>query len=88
VLSRCFNETGGGIGCTQCHDPHGDVSGNRAAYEKVCLACHRSGVRRNAKVCTVAQSDCSTCHMHKQQVMAHSQFTDHWIRVVHTDRRK
>jgi predicted CXXCH cytochrome family protein len=88
VLSRCFNETDGGIRCTQCHDPHGNVSGKRAAYEKVCVSCHRIGASAHAKVCSVAHSDCSACHMPKQQVMAHSLFTDHWIRVVRADERK
>jgi len=82
VLSRCFNETEDGLRCTVCHDPHSDVAANRSAPEKACLSCHMAAKRARAKVCPVARQDCVSCHMPKQQVMAHSLFTDHWIRVV------
>jgi len=82
VLSRCFNEAENGLRCTTCHDPHTNVAGNRAALEKPCLSCHSSGARRQPKICPVANQNCSSCHMPKQQVMAHSMFTDHWIRVI------
>ncbi len=82
VLSRCFNETDGGLRCTACHDPHENVDGSASAIEKACIGCHRAGTRQGAKACTVASENCSSCHMPKQQVMAHSLFTDHWIRIV------
>ena len=82
VLSRCFNETDNGLRCTACHDPHTNVAGNRASLEKACLSCHTATARKEAKICPVSKQDCSSCHMPKQKVMAHSLFTDHWIRVL------
>jgi hypothetical protein len=82
VLSRCFNETENGLRCTTCHDPHSNVAGNRAALQKPCISCHVSAKRRGPKVCPVAKENCSSCHMPKERVMAHSMFTDHWIRVI------
>jgi hypothetical protein len=82
VLSRCFNETDNGLRCTVCHDPHADVAANRAGPEKACISCHTAAARAHAKVCPVAKVNCVSCHMPKQQVMAHSAFADHWIRVV------
>jgi hypothetical protein len=82
VLSHCFNETDNGLSCTACHDPHSNVAGSRDSLEKPCISCHTAGARRSPKICPVAKKNCSTCHMPKQQVMAHSMFTDHWIRVI------
>ena len=85
VLSRCFNETFGGIACTNCHDPHGDVADEDDQFDTACLACHDRKSREHAAVCTVASADCSSCHMPKERVMRHSMFSDHWIRVVHAN---
>jgi hypothetical protein len=79
VLSRCFNESDGGIRCTTCHDPH--TNGLRAG-DTVCGGCHQKGLRARVKMCSVAKANCVSCHMPKEQVMANSLFTDHWIRVV------
>ena len=79
VLSRCFNESDGGIRCTKCHDPHTDEV---RSSDVVCGDCHRKGLRARVKICPVAKAGCATCHMPKEQVMANSSFTDHWIRVV------
>jgi hypothetical protein len=87
VLSRCFNESDGGIRCTACHDPHsGGVPGLRGG-DTACGDCHRKGLRARVKICSVATSDCVSCHMPKEQVMAHSSFTDHWIRIVRSGHR-
>ena len=82
VLSRCFNETDNGLRCTECHDPHSNVAANRTALERPCISCHTLGARTRSRVCPVAKENCASCHMPKQRVMAHSMFTDHWIRVV------
>jgi hypothetical protein len=82
VISRCFNETDGGLRCTACHDPHTNVASQLAALERACITCHNSAARRRAKICPVARQDCASCHMPRQRVMAHSMFTDHWIRIV------
>jgi hypothetical protein len=82
VLSRCFDETDNGLRCTTCHDPHTDVAAQRAALEKTCVGCHHAGARPRAEVCPVRKEGCPSCHMPQQRVMAHSLFTDHWIRIV------
>ena len=41
--SRCFKESNGALSCVSCHDPHARASTNRAAYDLVCLSCHRGG---------------------------------------------
>jgi hypothetical protein len=82
VLSRCFNETENGLRCSACHDPHTNVAASRASLEKSCVSCHTTGARPRVEVCPVAKQNCASCHMPKQRVMAHSTFTDHWIRVV------
>jgi len=86
VLSRCFNESEDGLRCTSCHDPHTNASEHRAASERTCLGCHQKGAQGLANLCPVAKSGCASCHMSKERVMAHSVFTDHWIRVVRTKR--
>jgi len=77
VLSRCFNESAYGLKCTLCHDPHGNVA---PAEDRPCVGCHAKDA--SAAVCPKARSACVSCHMPKRQVMAHSLFTDHWIRIV------
>jgi hypothetical protein len=86
VLSRCFNESAGGIRCTACHDPHTDGVRGPNAGDSVCSGCHQKGSRARVKTCPVAKANCASCHMVKEQVMAHSSFTDHWIRVVRSAR--
>lgn len=85
VLSRCFNESFGELACTACHDPHGDVADEAGGFDAACLACHEGGARERASVCPVSAAKCSSCHMPKERVMRHSTFSDHWIRVVHSD---
>ena len=85
VLSRCFNESPGGLRCTGCHDPHADGTAGRPGGDAVCGSCHSVGQPAHAKVCRVGSRGCASCHMPKEQVMAHSLFTDHWIRVVRKD---
>jgi hypothetical protein len=87
VLSRCFNESDGGIRCTACHDPHSDGVRGLRGGDTACGECHQKGLRARVKTCPVAKSGCASCHMPKEQVMAHSSFTDHWIRVVRSGRQ-
>ena len=86
VLSRCFNETDRGIACTSCHDPHAAAGAVLRGGDSVCQRCHDTAKRARAAKCPVAASKCASCHMPKEQVMAHSLFTDHWIRTVRKDR--
>lgn len=76
MLSRCFNESAGGLACSGCHDPHGDVP---ASLDSSCTGCHKTGASRT---CPKGSANCAGCHMPKESVMQHSQFADHWIRVV------
>jgi tetratricopeptide (TPR) repeat protein len=43
--SRCFTESGDGIDCVTCHDPHRDVQKSTASYEARCLSCHAGAAR-------------------------------------------
>jgi hypothetical protein len=81
VLSRCFNETDGGVKCTVCHDPHSDVPQERATMDAACNTCH-SAQRQSAAVCPKSTRDCASCHMPKARVLHHTEFADHWIRVI------
>jgi predicted CXXCH cytochrome family protein len=82
VLSRCYNESPEGLKCTLCHDPHSNVSEQRAQRDRACLGCHSGRVQSKARACPVNQSDCVSCHMPRERVMIHSEFTDHWIRIA------
>ncbi len=77
----CFKQSGKGLTCTTCHDPHHDARGNEAAYIAVCRKCHSLQVAKHAAICPVNQNDrCIGCHMPKQAKGAF-QMVDHWIRV-------
>ena len=82
VLSRCFNETSGGLKCTTCHDPHQNVASQMSEFDPSCLSCHQAGAREDGSMCPVGVEKCSSCHMPRERVMRHSLFADHWIRVV------
>jgi tetratricopeptide (TPR) repeat protein len=93
--SRCYSESGGGLSCLTCHDPHRNVESSATHYELRCLACHsakpppkmpRHTALADGKprvVCPVnATTDCIKCHMPVMSGVAlHSSFTDHFIRV-------
>lgn len=87
VLSRCFNESPEGLKCTFCHDPHASISDDRAHGDQTCKSCHRKGGQSGARICQVSTTACASCHMPRERVMLHSEFTDHWIRVVRAARR-
>jgi hypothetical protein len=82
VLSRCFNESTEGLKCGSCHNPHQDAARDRSSYDRACTGCHDPSKRKRATTCRVGKENCSSCHMPLSQVMAHSSFTDHWIRVA------
>ena len=42
--SQCYIQSGGGIGCTACHDPHRDAMKDDAKSGKACLLCHGTTV--------------------------------------------
>ena len=79
VLSRCYNESGGHLKCTTCHDPHENLA---SSFDQNCLSCHGSNARF-AIPCPQSDNDCVRCHMPEETgFMTHSAFADHWIRVV------
>lgn len=84
--SRCFDGADSRISCIACHDPHQRVVRDAAYYDSKCLACHShsaSMAAPHAKVCPVAKTNCTSCHMPKVPFPGgHFIFTDHDIRVV------
>jgi hypothetical protein len=86
--SKCFIGNDPRITCLACHNPHQPVNHNVGYYDAKCLACHAGSKAASAapilKTCPVAKSNCTSCHMPKIDLPGgHSQFTDHYIRVVH-----
>ncbi|MBV8572416.1 MAG: peptidylprolyl isomerase [Acidobacteriaceae bacterium] len=79
--SECFQQSGGLVTCTNCHDPHGDASGLVERSTKTCVRCHAAANPRHASICPVnASSGCTGCHMPSAQVNEFS-VADHWIAV-------
>jgi hypothetical protein len=83
--SKCFQGGASGLRCTSCHDPHARASRDTAAYEAVCLDCHRSGGQAKAPCPVSPDKGCVACHMPRRQVTPEFLFTDHWIRVQSKD---
>jgi hypothetical protein len=78
MQSACYTRTSGGLSCSTCHDPHARPSTDTAAYEAVCLSCHR-GPKQTA--CPVnPNAGCVGCHMPRRDTTRGMKFTDHWIR--------
>ena len=84
--SRCFEGTGGAMGCISCHDPHSKpaAADADAFYRAKCNACHAE------KPCTLplaeqeaapARGSCTACHMPSQALreVAHTAMTDHRV---------
>ena len=82
--SKCYDSSENRIRCISCHDPHVQSEAPPASYDRNCRACHNDrGDKPGAKMCSVAQSNCVSCHMPKVEIKeAHNKFTDHWIRIA------
>jgi hypothetical protein len=81
VNSKCYDGGDRRIRCAACHDPHGELETNPAAYDAKCTACHATAL--HTKVCRVAKANCVGCHMPKIELPgAHARFTDHQIRIA------
>lgn len=82
--SQCYDGGDSRMSCITCHEPHHDVVRGASAYDAKCQACHTpAGKGAKSKVCRVATSGCTTCHMPKVELPGgHMVFTDHQIRVV------
>lgn len=79
--SECFIQSGGAIGCTDCHNPHRDSPRVTETAVGTCLRCHSASVPLHAAICPInATAECVRCHM--PSVVENSfRLTDHWIRV-------
>ncbi len=82
VLSQCYSESPEQLKCTTCHNPHEKLAQSAESYDPKCLACH-GGENSMGSSCSVANRECSSCHMpFEEGFMTHSEFADHWIRIV------
>lgn len=72
LASVCYQRSGGKLGCTTCHDPHGV---RIAAPDAACANCHARPHPEN-------RGSCVTCHMPKRRThdAVHVVMTDHRIR--------
>ena len=79
--SECFIQSGEGVSCTDCHNPHKDSLEVADTSVKTCLRCHSLRTAQHAAICPInAASDCVKCHMPSIQSNSF-RLTDHWIRV-------
>jgi predicted CXXCH cytochrome family protein len=79
TMSRCSRESGGGLSCLTCHDPHAadDRASRVARYRKACVTCHsRFATGHHAR-----EPDCTTCHMPRRDSadISHTEVTVHRI---------
>lgn len=84
AFSRCFQKSGGELGCASCHDPHRqpEPAAKVAYYRDRCLKCHE----KQACTSPLAQrqakgNDCAACHMPRiaSADIAHAALSDHRI---------
>lgn len=90
--SKCYSESNGKLSCVTCHDPHRNAETSHDYYEAKCLQCHSATETPASaepakpapdKPCPInPRADCVSCHMPTRvNVLTHTAFTDHWIRV-------
>lgn len=87
--SPCFQESGGALECTACHNPHRHLERDAREYGKACLGCHgQSAVSLPSDQRHATLSDCVACHMAQRRTddVIHAVMTDHYIRSRHPDR--
>ena len=87
--SRCFQESGGVLTCTTCHDPHRHLSQDAQHYNSACRGCHQAAalsLPQDAR--HTASSDCLDCHMPQRRTddVIHAVMTDHYIQRNKPDR--
>jgi hypothetical protein len=95
--SRCYKESDSKLDCVTCHNPHRNAETSAQWYVSRCLQCHSSAsatVKRAGSLASGIEASgrtscpvqpafgCIGCHMPKLETrMAHTVFTDHFIRV-------
>jgi hypothetical protein len=84
--SRCFQASGGQMGCASCHDPHCMPAARERAdyYRARCLSCHQEqgcSLPRAARQQKLPDDSCMACHMPRLAgtEIAHTAVTDHRI---------
>lgn len=82
--SACFQQSGGKLLCTTCHNPHQSQHGEAARRQlaAACLRCHGAALNRMAAAARhPASQDCAGCHMPKRRSedVVHAAVTDHYI---------
>jgi hypothetical protein len=85
--SKCYDSDDPRISCLACHDPHQDLVRDDSSYDAKCLACHAptshpATISSTTKSCTVAKTNCVSCHMPKVTIPPGLTFRDHQIRIV------
>ncbi len=86
ILSRCYRESGGALGCLDCHPAHGPTPKDPGWYNRVCLRCHtpRSCTREVGSPAEHKgpKDPCTDCHMRWSGTsdIPHVSTVDHWIR--------
>jgi cytochrome c-type biogenesis protein CcmH/NrfG len=84
--SACFRGSGGGLGCTSCHDPH-ELPAERSRvgfYRGRCLGCHAEhgcALAEEERRRRSPQDSCIDCHMPRggSSNIAHLALTDHRV---------
>jgi tetratricopeptide (TPR) repeat protein len=86
--SRCYDPASTSFTCVTCHNPHRDARSSKPYYVAKCLSCHGTGEsvaggKGQLPPCPVNPTEnCLDCHMPRiENVLAHTAFTDHHIRV-------
>jgi Flp pilus assembly protein TadD len=83
VMSACYRESKGALGCTSCHDPHASSFDEPPAFwRERCNACHRDHPCTDAMTDRAARGDdCVGCHMRSGTTanVPLVTITDHWI---------
>jgi predicted CXXCH cytochrome family protein len=82
--SACFQNSGGAMTCTMCHDPHNGARNEEATehYVSVCQSCHEDAIKKLVAARRHPSSnDCVGCHMPSRRTddVVHVVMTDHYI---------
>ena len=82
--SRCYQASGGRLGCTSCHDPHRlpSESSKASFYRDRCLKCHaQKGCNAPPADRRRVGDDCVSCHMPRRSLtnIVHTAATDHRV---------
>jgi Tfp pilus assembly protein PilF len=85
--SRCYQATGGALGCISCHDPHRLPSAAErvAYYQGRCLQCHADrgcSLPASERLVKVQDDSCIECHMPRSRMTSdipHVTMTDHRV---------